>query len=256
MVRYEIMGALRIHDGAGYRTVGARKMEILLLALLIRGERGASVEELMSEIWGGNPPRRAHATLHVYVSQLRKFLGRCDGHSPIVTRAPGYALTLGQDTLDLHTFQALVDSGRRHVRAGQHELAVETLRRALVQWRGGALFSLRNGPIVNSFGAWLEEARLECVELLVESKLALGWYRELVGFLTGLIEEYPLREGFYRQLMIVLCRSERRADALRVFQSARRALSEELGLEPGWALQEAHRAALAARDDLDLSHVD
>ncbi len=256
MVRYEIMGALRIHDGADYRTVGARKMEILLAALLIRGERGVSIEELVVEIWGGAPPRRAHATLHVYVSQLRKFLGQRDGRSPIVTRAPGYALTLGGDALDLHIFQTLVDSGRQHVRAGRYEIAVRELQLALVQWRGGTLFSLCNGPIVNSFGAWLDEARLECAELLVESKLALGWYRELVGFLGGLIEEYPLREGFYRQLMIVLCLSERRADALQVFQSARRALSEELGLEPGWALQEAHRAVLAAEDRLDLSYVD
>ncbi|WP_249227152.1 AfsR/SARP family transcriptional regulator [Kutzneria sp. CA-103260] len=205
------------------------------------------------EIWGGCPPRSAHAALHVYVSQLRKFLGRRGVRGPIVTRAPGYALALGGDTLDVRAFQALMDRGRRQLRAGQHEVAAETLQRALDHWRGGALFSQCDGPILTSFGAWLEEARLECVELLIESKMAMGRYRELVGFLTGLIDEYPLREGFYRLLMTVLCRCERRADAVRVFRSACRTLNDELGLEPGRALREAHQVALAADD---LSTVD
>jgi hypothetical protein len=91
------------------------------------------------------------------------------------------------------------------VRAGRHETAVWALQWALDIWRGDALPGLHNGSTVNSVGAWLDEVWLECADLLVESKLALGQYRVLVGFVAGLVEEYPLREGFYRQLMIVLC---------------------------------------------------
>jgi DNA-binding SARP family transcriptional activator len=46
------MGALRIHDGVDCRTVGVRQVEILLVTLLIRGERDVSVEELVYKIWG------------------------------------------------------------------------------------------------------------------------------------------------------------------------------------------------------------
>jgi DNA-binding SARP family transcriptional activator len=55
---------------------------------------------------------------------------------------------------------------------------------------------------VNQFVTWLEEARLECIELLNESKLVLGRHREMVGNLYSLTVEHPFREIFYRQLML------------------------------------------------------
>ena len=50
---------------------------------------------------------------------------------------------------------------------------------------------------------------------------------------------HPLRERLRGQLMLALYRSGRQADALEVYQDARRALTDELGLEPGRELQGA-----------------
>jgi DNA-binding SARP family transcriptional activator len=86
--------------------------------------------------------------------------------------------------------------------------------------------------------------------MCVEAGLTLGQHRELVGRLFSLTTEYPLRETFYRQLMLALYRSERQADALAVYRSARRTLQEQLGLEPGRALRELQRAILADDDRL------
>jgi DNA-binding SARP family transcriptional activator len=62
-------------------------------------------------------PRRAAATLQVYVSQLRKFLGRAEElDSPIVTRPAGYFLRVGADEVDLHAFTRLLRDGRGHAR--------------------------------------------------------------------------------------------------------------------------------------------
>lgn len=97
---------------------------------------------------------------------------------------------------------------------------------------------------MQSFVTWAEEARLECVETLIESRLALDRHRELVGELQVLIAEYPLRETFYRQLMLALYRSHRQADALRVYRTARDVLNDKLGLEPCHALQDLQRAIL------------
>ena len=90
------------------------------------------------------------------------------------------------------------------------------------------------------------EVRVECMEMKIESQLALGQHRNLVGQLYVLTSEYRLREVFHRQLMLALYRSERRADALQAYQAARKTLNDELGLEPCSALQELQRAILTA----------
>jgi DNA-binding SARP family transcriptional activator len=87
---------------------------------------------------------------------------------------------------------------------------------------------------------------IECIELLVEAKLALGRHQELVGRLHALTAEFPLRETFYWQLMLVLHRSDRKSDALRIYESARKVLDTELGLEPGQKLRKLRHAVLAS----------
>ena len=60
-------------------------------------------------------------------------------------------------------------------------------------------------------------------------------------------------EGLRSRLMLALYRSARQAEALQVYQQARRVLVEELGIEPGRPLRELHRQILAQDDRLELS---
>jgi SARP family transcriptional regulator, regulator of embCAB operon len=229
-------------------------MQVLLAALLINSDLTVTVDQLTTEIWGNAAPRRAVATLQVYVSQLRKFLAHAgEPDSPIVTRPAGYFLHVGPDEVDLHTFTRLLRDGRGYARAGQHEDARAAFEAALGLYRGPALLELYGGPIVNQFAAWLEEARLECIELLNESELALGCHREMVGNLYSLSVKHPFRETFYRQLMLALYRSERQADALKVYQAARVVLMGELGVEPCRRLRDLQRAILMADRRLEFS---
>jgi SARP family transcriptional regulator, regulator of embCAB operon len=241
-----------IKDGESL-AVTAPKMEVVLAVLLIRADQVVSVEQLITEMWGGTRPKRATAALYVYVSQLRKLVtGRTGAAGPIITRAPGYVLRTGSDELDLHVFQRLVREGRESMRRDQYEPASRAFESALTLWRGSPLSELREGPIINGFAMWLDEVRLECHEMLVETNLRLGRHREMVSLLHELIREHPLHEAFYRQLMLALYRSERRADALAVYQSARSTLNRELGLEPGRQLGEMQRSILAASEVLDI----
>lgn len=232
--------------------VSARKIETVLATLLVRAGQVVSVEQLVTEIWGNTPPRRATATLHVYISQVRKFLAQLVGSdSLIVTRFPGYLFELGSDELDLHLFQRLVIEGRGRLRARQYENAAETFDTALGLWRGPALNDLRDGPIINSFATWMDEIRLECIEMMTSAGLMLGRHHELTGMLHGYVAEHPLNETFCQHLMLALYRSGRRADALKVFHTTRDALRGELGLEPCRALQSLQHAILTADDSLD-----
>ena len=75
----------------------------------------------------------------------------------------------------------------------------------------------------------------------------------MIGELESLVGEYPYREHLRAQLMLALYRCDRQADALQAFQDARRALVEELGIEPGERLRELERAVLAQDPELGFS---
>ncbi|GAA3012273.1 hypothetical protein GCM10010519_48820 [Streptomyces lactacystinicus] len=224
-------------------------MEILFAALLARAEQSVGIDELITELWGERPPLRATSALYVYVSQLRKFLIRagCTG-SVIETQHSGYMLHLGPHGLDVEAFLWLAQNGRQHVDREEHEQAVAEFKRALGMWHGPALGNLRDGPIVNGFATWIQEHRLECIEIMMQSNLALGRHREIIGQLYSLTVDQPFRETFYRQLMIALYRSERRADALNVYRAARETLRRDLGIDPGSALRTLHQEILTADD--------
>lgn len=253
-MRYEILGPLRVIDTSGQSFISARKIEVVLTTLLIQSGQIVTPDQLMEEIWGCNPPRRATAGLHVYISQVRKFLER-PGRvgNPIVTRPPGYMLHKGTDEIDFHLFLNLIEQGRALIRQRRFEEASAMLERANVLWRGPVLGDPSGGPILEGFATRMWEARLECLEILVEAQLALGRHREMVGRLYALVAEQPLCEVFYRQLMLALYRSDRQADALEVYRTARRTLNEELGLEPCQALRDLQAAILVADDQLHRS---
>jgi DNA-binding SARP family transcriptional activator len=245
-VRYRILGPLQLEHGDGNSLyISARKVEILLAVLLVRSGKLVTIDEISTEIWGRELPRRATAALYVYVSQLRKVLAQGGGSSTIVTRAPGYLLRRGSDELDLDLFQSRVAQGRDLAATQRHNEAAGMFESALDMWAGPPLGDLRDGPILTGYAASLDEARLECTELMIESNLALGRHRQFVGRLYDLTAAYPFREAFHRQLMLALYRSERQADALRVYQSARESLKAELGVEPGRRLQDLQQAVLS-----------
>lgn len=252
-MRYELLGSLRMVDGDDIRSISAPKIESVLAVLVISADEVVGFDRIVAEIWQDNPPRRAAAAVHVYVSQLRKVLQR-PGHreSPLVTREPGYLLRTGSDEIDYHEFVQLAENGRQAVADGHDEQASRCFEAALRLWRGPALENLRTGAIVDTFVTWISELRLECQEMLADAQLNLGRHREIVGWLRTLVAENPFREIFYRHLMLALYRSERQAEALQVYQTARKLLQDELGLEPCRALRELQQDILADAGHLDL----
>lgn len=252
-MRYEILGSMRVFDGPAARTIGARKIETLLGVLLVRADQLVLSEQLIAEIWGQEPPTRALAGIHVYISQLRKFLGKDDpARRPIDTGPSGYRLRLGRDELDARIFLEHAAAGRGYAKAGFYADAENSLTAALALWRGPLLGETCHGPILGGFSTWLGETHAECTEMLVEAQLEQGRHREAVGRLYSLIAEHPLREVFHRQLMLALYRCGRQADALKAYQSVRNLLIAELGIEPSRELKEMHRAILVNDPRLDL----
>ena len=76
---------------------------------------------------------------------------------------------------------------------------------------------------------------------------------DLIGELEALVAKHPLRERLRGQLMLALYRSGRQSEALRAYQEMRRTLVDELGIEPGPALQQLERSILQQDSSLDLA---
>jgi len=247
-MEFRILGPLEVWDEGGEVPMVGSKPRALLAVLLLHPNEVVPVDRLIDELWGENPPEGAAAALRVNVSRLRKVLP----HDQLTTRSPGYVIRVQPDELDLHRFEHLVDEGRSLLARGPAADASKRLRDALALWRGPALADFAYENFAQTAIARLEEIRLAAVELRIDADLACGRHDELVGELEALVAEYPLRERLRIHLMRALYRSGRQAEALDVYDNARRALVDELGIDPSPALQDLERAILRQDPSLDL----
>ena len=219
----------------------------LLTALLLRPGETLSAGALADVLWGDDQPRNPSNALQIQISYLRKQLGAVATTQPIVTRPGGYALHIDRDQIDAQRFERVVRIVSRAATGEQSSLLddLAQLEGGLALWRGEALADVAGEPFAIGEAARLEELRLVAIELRNDLLLALGRHHEMVGELTALIRDQPLRERLHEQLLLALYRSGRQADALRAYERARSQLVEELGVEPGPGLRDLEARILA-----------
>jgi DNA-binding SARP family transcriptional activator/tetratricopeptide (TPR) repeat protein len=240
-----------LHNGTpdnAVRAIGSPKVRALLAALLLEPGRVVSVESLKDVLWGGAPPVSARASLHNHVTRLRRLL---DDPDRLRAVPPGYVLRVDQGELDVHVFDARVAEARAAHARRDWPGVVRACTAALALWRGTPLSGLPADLGGYALVQRLEEARLLLLEWRYDAELALGGAR-LAGIVPGLaalVAEYPLREAYHRQLMLALHRTGRQAEALAVHRDLRARLIEELGIEPGPAVREAHAEVLRGSDE-------
>ena len=246
---FGILGPLAAWDGERELRLGGAKQRSVLAVLLLHANELVPTAKLVDELWGERPPPTAVKAVQIQVSQLRKLLGE----GVLETRPTGYLLRLGESTLDAQRFEHLLERGRQLLAEGAAEEAGGVLREGLALWRGPPLADFRFETFARNEIGRLEELRLVALEQRLEADLALGRAREIVGELEALVRDHPLRESLCGLLMLALYRAGRQADALVVYQNARAQLVEELGLDPGEALQGLEKAILAHDPALDLT---
>ncbi|WP_434597075.1 BTAD domain-containing putative transcriptional regulator [Streptomyces sp. A5-4] len=244
-MRFGILGPLDIRsdnadsEGAdgrgGALDPGGPRPRALLALLLLDVGRVVGTDRLTDGLYGGEPPAGAANALQSQVSRLRKRLG-----VRIESLPAGYRLVADPEDVDVHRFERLSREGRRALTAGDHRRAAELLREALGLWRGPALADLASVPFAEAQAVRLDELRLAALHDRTEADLALGGGPELVPELREVIAVHPLRERPYGQLMRALHAAGRPAEALGVYEDARRTLSDELGADPSPELAALH----------------
>ncbi|MEV6603524.1 BTAD domain-containing putative transcriptional regulator [Kutzneria sp. NPDC051319] len=241
-MEFLILGPLDVRDqGQSIRVVGTRQRKLLAL-LLLNLNRLVTFERLVDELWDA-PPDSARQQVHNAVGSLRRnFVASTEGLR-ITTTEAGYRLEAPAASVDLEEFGRRIHEAKLAESRGRLDAAIAHLRAALATWRGDVLSGL-HGPSIDIAAASLREQRLTAVEDLASLRLRVGEANAIIGELSGLVAEHPLRESLRATLMLALHLSGRQADALEVYDRGRRLTVDELGLEPGAKLRVVQSAIL------------
>jgi DNA-binding SARP family transcriptional activator/tetratricopeptide (TPR) repeat protein len=248
-VEFRILGPLEITTGAERLDVGGTRQQVVIAALLLAANQVVPIDRLLEAIYGDELPPTSRSQAQISVSSLRRMLARHNSTAIITTHPYGYVFEIGGEHIDSAKFEDLVAAGRAARDTGHVTQAVASYRDALRLWRGPALDGI-DSQLIRAAANLLDERRVNLNEDCIQLELELGRHRELVGELTSLIEEYPLREGLRGQLMLALYRCDRTAEALQVYRQARQTMMDELGVGPGERLQRLERSILLSDPSL------
>lgn len=212
-MRFGVLGPMVVRraDGSEVR-VGGPRLRALLAVLAVHAGRVVGVDSVVGALYGPCPPSGVGNAVQSQVSRLRALLD-----VEVVRSAAGYRLVVDPGEVDALRFEELVARG----------LPGE----ALGLWRGPALSDVGGAPFAAGWVARWEELRLRAVE--EHEGVSVGVVRELVA-------AHPTRERLVARLVRVLHREGRPAEALEVFERARRVLAERLGSGPSPVLVAAH----------------
>src|SRR3954471_12992670 len=220
-----LLGPLELRVGGEPIVIARAKQRALLALLATVAGRTVSVDRMVDELWGDEPPARAGASLQAYVSNLRKLLepDRAPGApaTVLVTEPPGYRLILAPGNLDVSRFETLAAKGQAALSDGSAAEALDTTTQALALWRGAALEEFREERFAVATVARLEELRCACEDDRLTAMVELGLLTTAVAELEAAVLAEPLRETRWALLMRTLYATGRHADALDRFQQVR-----------------------------------
>ena len=243
-----VLGTLEVsHDGRAIDIRGALPRRLLALLALTPG-REVDTDALVDGLWGDEPSAAAGATLHSHVARLRRDLPVPDA---IRTGRHGYLLDVDPEDIDAVAFQREVIAGGDLLVAGRHEQASATLVEALHRWRGAPYAEFAGCAALEAESERLCSLRLDALERRISADLGRPGAPAPVAELEALVRWHPLRESFWALLMAAQYRAGRQGDALASYQRARATLADELGVDPGPALQDLERLILAQDPSLD-----
>src|SRR5215469_15699124 len=241
-MRVGVLGPLEVRVAGQQVTIAGPLPRRLLALLVTRPGRFLTVGALIDGLWGDDPPAAARETLQSHVARLRRSLGES---GEIIAGPAGYQLAVDAADVDAFAFVTAVQAGHRALAGGNLPVAAAELSVGLALWRGPAFAEFGGCATLEAEAARLEQLRLDAVEWRIDAELASGDLAPPVGDLEALVREHPTREGLWALLMRAMYRAGRQSDALEAYRRARRALVNELGVEPGRQLREVERLVLA-----------
>lgn len=264
-VAFGVLGPLQATVAGAPVALGPRKQRAVLAMLVINRNRVVSSAALVDAVWGPLATADTRASLHTYVSNLRRVLtdAGVDGRAVLTGTSAGYCLRVSDNDCDIGRFAERKAAGVRAASAGRFEEAGRHLSAAVAEWRGRALEDLPDFDFVDAFAAALAEDHITVHITRAEAEIACGRAHTMISALEALAAEHPYREQLWAQLITAYYASERQSDALDAYRRLNAALVADLGVGPGPSIRALHerilrqevldvrRAAMTAAQTLD-----
>lgn len=238
-LEFGLLGPLEMSIDGALVPLGTPKQRAVLAMLVINRNRPVGVDALITALWEEWPPSGARASIHSYVSNLRKLLSNAgiDPKAVLAAAPPGYRLNIPDNTCDLGRFIAEKTAGVHAAAAGRFEEASRYLSAALKEWRGPVLDDLRDFQFVDSFATALVEDKILAHTAKAEAEIACGRASAVITELEALVIEHPYREPLWTQLITAYYLTDRQSDALNAYRRVKTTLADDLGIDPGPTLR-------------------
>ncbi|WP_310724098.1 BTAD domain-containing putative transcriptional regulator [Streptomyces sp. N2A] len=225
--------------------LGSDKERCVLASLALSAGRPVALETLVDRLWDDTPPAKSRQSVHTYVSRVRRAIRTAgpDTAPRITQHAHTYTLAISPDRVDWHRFQRLTARARAQSAKGDDSAAAALLHEAEGLWDEEALAGLP-GLWPERMRARMAEERLGAAISRIAAELRLRRFHGVLGPLSSLVGQHPHDEMLLEYLMLAYYGCGRHADALRVYQRARRRLREDLGADPSTELTRVHQHIL------------
>jgi DNA-binding SARP family transcriptional activator/tetratricopeptide (TPR) repeat protein len=256
-MRFSVLGPVRVWRGDHELRLGPPKQRALLALLLVQAGRPVPVHDIVDTLWGQAPPDSAVNVVQRHVGLLRRVFepGLPTGGSSgwLLRTSGGYRLDVPAGSLDLLRLREAREEAARSAAGGDPAAAAEALAEALGMWQGPVASDIppeiRANPVFGAVDREIVAAAKEAAGHAVRAgtaQIAL-----VLPVLSRASALHPLDEDLHAQLVTALAAIGHRAEALRVYDTVRERLEEELGLDPGEVLQAAWQGALRGDPPVD-----
>lgn len=244
-VQFGVLGPLQMTVEDALVSLGTPKQRAVLAVLVVNANRPIDIDTLIGAAWDQRPPAGARATLHAYISNLRRLMSSAGiDRDLLANAAPGYRLAIDHTQSDLGRFRTEKDAGVHAAAAAQFELASRHMSEALAQWRGPVLEDLRDFQFVETPATALDEEKILAHTTHAEAEIACGRPEAVIMELETLIGRHHYREPLWAQLITAYYLADRQSDALDAYLRLKTRLAEDLGIDPGPKLRQLHGQVL------------
>ena len=232
-LRFGVLGPFRmvragwaIDDESWRRPIDAR----LVRFLLVHGREAVKEDLIFDALWPGKSGTSARRGLQVAVSGARRVLDVPGAERSVIESGDqAYRLVPGQrDIVDADEFDSAAEIA---LEASGDERGV-LLERAHSLWGGEPLPEERYSDWAASYRERLIDHYIAVLTALVELHGRAGRHADAATVARELVDLDPLNEGGHRALITAYARAGRTGHALRQYLACRRALVEQLGVEP------------------------
>ncbi len=261
-----VLGALQVTLADGEMVqFQSDQTRALLAYLAVEADRPHRREALTGLLWPDEPEQTARHNLRQALFSLRQTIGDPAAHPPYlhITRNEIQFNRASEFTLDVASFNAHLAAASSHTHSRLDACAVcaPRLQHAVDLYRGKFLqeFFLKDSA---AFEEWALAQREALHQRALDALTDLATYYEQHGDLGATrrsavrqLELDPWREQAHRQMMRVLALEGQLGAAIAQYETCRRVLVEELGVEPSSETRELYERIKDGRWELEVGHL-